>query len=1281
MPLTPEEKKQRVIAAGLNPDEYTFVEDTRVDPEIEKVFNEQNAPIATNVPQHGGAGEAFGKSFLRSLVPTGGAMGGMAAAARLPIPHPIGKGIAILGGGLLGSLLGGAAQKPVIKAVQGEEGYNKGLENLHNLQQQHPFAGGLGEVAPMLPFMGPSGLGTGLKGLSKIIGLNPATVSGAEKAAMGNMALGPGLGAGVEASRELVQDDKMSPARIAAYGLGGLATMTPTKLGARMLGEGSPIQRFEDSSVGRLPEGKREYIDPVPENVVPKEEAIAKPKVELTPQDPEVAKELQGKEVKPSLVNDQNPVVKSGEPENRVSLPGEEEINPDPTEKFYQPAKAEPYDSASTTPEQQRLATKRGVDLTQQPEIISDITGRQARGVAIPAERRAIVSDIATPDTGYHEVGHNYLADLKRSKNPRDVEFYNAGIKAAGTEEKLAQALGERSVVAENRPLRTWVDDALQNVKRVTKLGTADDVKLLTRRFRDDRPFVESPELHGDIKNVQRLYSEDLGGAGGSSHSADKKEPSKGLGPLTSTVDRIAEKGPAGQKVAKAIEATEIENRNLNGKITNSFIEHAKKIKDKEGAARYIWESRYGTPKVILNAADKALIDGPINKTYKLVHEEQRINGPLINSREAIDNPNLKGPSGVSKDVLDTIINKPENHVRRQALKKDFIEHQIKFDPEVKGDAAKAEDLFKSFLAGFSPAQNGSTSHFNALRKAEGIGIPWSWMEKDPVKLLQRYGSRVSRDLSYYRNIENNKEVSALFGLSKEEGIEPFTGREISSANKRLIGEHTADENLYSAVEHFVRGLILGPLTGVKNTVSTFAQVLPYVPARDIPKIAEAFRYIKQGFADSMDKGVNRHSITSLESGVTEGGIGKVAETLRNLGDGIRKYTGANAIEQWTRAHNMALGEIMTRASWGRAAKGDIEGVKFLNQFAPGMNPKTTALTDDIVKEAAARFVERVQGTYGSRGLPSFLLEPSSPWYWLMSLSKWSVEKGNVIKQDVINPALTGKDFGPLIRYTLGGLATGELVREMTTAINGGKKAQTPDIKEIQATGNQVDDWAFKSFELANLAGLGGIISDIAGKVGAAAQNNKVSGYTIPSVEIAQDTFAEIKGAINAIREGQNPVEILLELGNNILTDNIQALRLAHNQTHPEEIDRLNKYRDMRVHGKLEGKNIPAMDRQPDRYTGKAEKDFKRATSQEAAREIYNRELQPKLSALTPSEQKEAKQGLKRNSYQTVPEKRVERESYLNYISQTQGEGAAKDLLADKRRQDLVNRKKRELLR
>lgn len=1326
MPLTPEEKYKKVVEAGLDPNEYTIQEDGGVDSSSAEGYFPRYTPPAEEVtptPKTSTLG-AFGSGIAQSLLPTAASLQGVRLGMKIPGP-PIVKGIGAIASGLGAGYLANKVQSGAMDKFL-PEGVK---EMLAQQQEEHGLASLAGELLPGFGVAGPGGI---VSEIGKIF--TPATIS---KAKLGQAAIGSALQTGMEGYREYKEGKGFDPLKLGISAVAGAAQNEPTRLGRKMLGlpgvEVPPVETYVPP-VKETPKPVVETPITKPPIDVTQQEGIEN-----------LRRELQGQQVKPSLETDQSEVVKQGQPPNRPQVeedytpdPTEKFYQEDEgvTRKVPSPGlthtlpnglessepimslhdegdvrtikdreavkkgrmfveKGPQYDpitgkrilseagpGEALTEEQlntyNELANKRNVKLEKEQGIISEVTGREARGYAIPEDRVARINPrIATVDTPAHEVGHNYIRDLRDSSSVTDREFYNKGIRIAGSEEALVEALGKRVSEIESSPLKTWLQDASNYIGSKVGLAEEDVSRGLARRLRDDRPFNESPEFKQLTDKVNKLYSEGTTVGESSREEKSKGTSSFNLGFLKPVVDKIREFSPV---AAKAVENTEIENRQLNGKITNSFVENAGKIKDKENAVKYIWESRYGNPnRVILNPQDRALIDGPINKTYRLVHEEQRANGPLIEGRQAIDNPNLKGPNIISQKTLDTLINKPQSSADRMKLVNDFVEHQIK---HFKVTAEQARENFNSLLRGFSPAgEKNTTAAFNALRKAEGFGIPWSWMEKDPVKLFQRYGNRVARDLAYYRNIENNPEVSALFGHTSKDGVEPVVNNSIQVAQRRLTGQHTTSETTYNAIEHFVRSLLLGPVTGVKNTISTLGQILPYVSVKDLPKIAEAFAQIKRGFKDSMDTGVNRHSITSLETGDLGGGLGRFSENLKALGDIIRKYTGANAIEQWTRAHNMALGELLTESYWGRAAKGDINARKFLRMFAPEGETldfrSLGNLPDSVKLETAARFVERVQGTYGLRGLPSFLLEPTSPVFWFMSLAKWSTEKANVITKDVVNPALKG-DFAPLLKYSLGGLLTGEAIRSIGEELMN-KKTNTPDIKETIEKGD-VSDYVYKLFELSSLAGLGGIYSDLAKLGGDLGKGYSTRGYNIPSAEIAKDITTEIGNASQAISEGQRPLDVVMKLVTNIITDNVQAIRMVSNQAHPEEMERADRFRDKRMYDKLSGKNVPAPEGRTDRYGGMAEREFKRAKTTEKAQEVYNKDIKPKLQTLPKEDRKREVSNLKRNSYQTVPADRKEAEQYYQYIRRTQGVDAMVKLKKDKEEQDRVNRRKSQMV-
>lgn len=955
--------------------------------------------------------------------------------------------------------------------------------------------------------------------------------------------------------------------------------------------------------------------------------------------------------------------------------------------------KLQPLATATDRAKAHELAAKRNIHLTETDEVIPHPkTTEPVRGFSVPEKRIATLTETATKDTGIHETGHQHFADLRSSKDPKDRAFVQRLNRLTNyNEERIMELTGNRGVEVQNAQLKSWLQDFWSGVK--TSVGKGDEqdaVNLFTRRTLQDRPFDESPELWEGVpsKGVDdRKFA--VGGGRTTSNSEDKAD-SAFLEIFKSTVDRIKDKGHA--EAAGAYEKFERDNTRLRGDITYPLTRDAKLLKNHDEVSRYIWDSYYGEgSKTKINLADKKIIDTKIHPTLVKAHDIQRAKGPKVDGRNAKDNPDYRGSLMPSNEVIDIVINKPISDKKRQELIDIFIKHQLDRNPEIKTQE-QSEQFLEDYLRGFAAARVGSTAQFNAARKAQGFGIPYEWMEKNPVKLFERYGNRMARDIAFHDNIESKPRIRSMFNVLDENnknptiGVQAVLGDDIKTAYRRVTGEHTTNETLYNNVEHFFRSMFLGPVTGVKNLTGTVQQILPYVETKDLVQgLTHSIRHIKKGIAEGFEKGVIRDSITALEVGGKEVMGSSFGESLSNLGDIIRKYTGSNFLEQVSRGQTMAFGEFAVPLNFTRAKTGDIGARRFMKKFAPEIDYlKQKSISPEEIKEASARLVERVQGTYDGRGLPPTLLEPSSPLYWAFSLSKWSIEKSNVIKQDVINPALDEGDYGPLMRYLLGGLVTGVVIDTITDAAFGKKKVQ-PSIREIMSDG-EMDDAAVKVAQLWQYAGLAGIMSDIVYQ-GA----SRVKGYkgqevgTLPAFDITKDVAQNVLNASKAVVEGENEFQVALQLANDVIFQNVQALRmlkgLSSHVVENETLERGNKMRDMKTHRHLKDKPVTESPDGVNYYRGLNSRRFKRSETLEEAKEIFEEDIKPSFEGLTPQEKMKKIESLRQNDYATIPEDYKESQEYIAFIKRTQGEEAAKILQEDKRRQDLVNARKKGLVR
>lgn len=991
-------------------------------------------------------------------------------------------------------------------------------------------------------------------------------------------------------------------------------------------------------------------------------------------------------------------------------------------DNFYQPEKpAQPKPNLATDEDRafaRELASKRGAALVETNEQIPHPEGGFARGDYNPTSRIARLTAGATRDTAPHELGgHTLMEDLRTSQYPADRNAYNAGVKIAGSREALAEAIGKRIVDVNDAPLKSWLQDFWSNTKRLTRIASDEDmVNHLARRARDDRPYVESPELwndkvrakldpEGKLTTAPKPATDDTTPEGDTLYSepgtgAPKKELSSSfIKQLESPINKLESYG-AGTPEHKAAGAARKfleEKRIYEGRFRNSGHELLGKIQEPEKFMQYRWEKRFneGKSDIKLSPHDQAISDRLQSELLVPIHDEQRAIGRLVmGERAAKDNPHYT-PTPVSQDVIRVFHDTSKNPTLAAKLREDYIAHELKYDPEMpklapEARRAKAEASLDSYLRNLNEPHVKGTPEFAAVNTAEGHGLPYSWIEKNPQRMWDRYAERVSRDFAYHKAVAQDPEAKIIYNISDRygnkitdtKGIKPVTDPALQTLKKMMTGNFEGRNASYQAAESLVRSGLLGVASGVYNHVSGYSQMAPYIPAKDLPNIVTAWKDYAKGLADSFEMGVNRHSTLDIE--VKDVGPGYWTDRMRGWANNLRKWQGANFIEQSTRGYHMAVGELQAQTSWARIrnSRAGKEDHKFMQMFGEkGVDYKSTPITANDIKKIAAKFVERVQGTYDERGLPSGLVIPNSPLYWMMSLSKWSVERSNIVKQDIINPILKDMDFGPALKYLLGTTLTGAAIAEIKQLFSN-RKSQTPNLTELIEEGG-MDDWAHKFAEVNNYASFGGIVGD-----GIMLLANKAKGYRnrdmggLPALEAVQETAKGLGDAVEAWHNGEPFLNTFLNFAIDTVVNNVQAARiLAAHTTKRGDLADADKRRDLDVHKRLSGQDVPpAGTYTGNKYDRASYKDFKHAKSMDEAKQILDEKIKPRLENLSKDDRKKEIENLKRNSYQTIPSDPKESRAYLDFIKRTQGEKSALELRQEKRAQDLLNRRKSRLI-
>jgi len=667
--------------------------------------------------------------------------------------------------------------------------------------------------------------------------------------------------------------------------------------------------------------------------------------------------------------------------------------------------------------------------------------------------------------------------------------------------------------------------------------------------------------------------------------------------------------------------------------------------------------------------------------------------GLLIDNRAAGTNENYQ-PDMLNEQTIDLFVSRPNSPEALYAVNRwaeyvaEHSEGEISFS-----EARKHINDYIDAIGG--KTDNYKAVNFGAIRKAQGYGLPDELRELDPLKTLSRYGSRAASDLAMFQELESKPAIAAALKIPN-----PNTGKipdhpnaemrysaqkEVRNAMKWVMNDFgntlSKSQPHVNAFVRLVHNSLLGGATGLRDLASVPVNMIPYIHSfSDLSTALHGMVNFREHAADALRSGAKQPNLDLVQFNTILDSTSRGLDLMHKAATAMRKWQGREALENLSRDIVFAAGKELALTHIEGARNGNRNSEKFIEKFGKGTEGKTG---EEVANIMAANFTERNQGTYGGRGLPVGIVESQfAPFF---SLQKWGIEKANVIFQDVFKPALAGENYVPLLTYSLGTILTGAAIQEMNKLLMG-RKPQDPDIKEALAKG---DAKAYAQ-ELATLMQLGSF-SGIVGDVMKASVDASVRGKTsrnvvsFPTYTAVADTGEKLTDMAEAIRQGENPWEVIKMFSIDMLSQNIQNVRALVNHTvKNRDLERSDKFRDRRIYNELEGKpagEIPKMNR----YLGIEERKFKQASTPAEILELLPQVLaKAKRQAKgNPEKLRQAIVSLKGNSYQTMPsptDSPYEFRAYYDYLVKTQGKTEADKRVKDYLMQRMLNQRKSRLL-
>lgn len=633
-------------------------------------------------------------------------------------------------------------------------------------------------------------------------------------------------------------------------------------------------------------------------------------------------------------------------------------------------------------------------------------------------------------------------------------------------------------------------------------------------------------------------------------------------------------------------------------------------------------------------------------------------------------------PNLMSRKASRVIAETPDSPEAMQ-MHKDFIEYNMK-----KGGMteAEAEDKWALLKGGYAQQKAQLAQQFGPIDKLAGVGLPRSMRETNLFDIMSRFNRRYARRLAYHEAIERNQAASdALFN--------PKNGLEANQATKNVLediyGVREHNEDIRRAATGIIRAGMIGTLAGVKDFTTNMVLGMQHMDMdQPIPSLIHAFETAKENYRKAQDTGVVRYNFAGVEQG--EGGFTDVIHWLDRARDIANTVQGRALLENGARTIAMGQGQFLAREALHALANKKLTAQKrkFLDDFVPNWeNYKTTAAPAAVITEAAARFVESVQGTYDYRGLPSIAMKGTLAPY--LSLARWNIEKFNNFMQHTIEPARNG-NWTPLLMSTVGMLIGGAAVEQIVELAQH-KKSKLPELSEIEAA-KEEEQWKLAGYKLAgyaSMSGYAGVLADVA-KIGIdTAYKNRVNTYNNPLIEGLTTATEDVGQLAEAI--AKNDVASVTSIIGTFLEDFSQTYRVANAQLNPEKQkanERSDKYRDLKLFNMGQGNDLAdSGDTRPNPFLSPETKQFKQTGDVEEAKKLGKELIAKAVKKANgdPEVLMAELSKLKHNSYQTMPSPDTlpaKFIKYYNWLVKTQGQAKADEVKADYIRQNALNRAK-----
>lgn len=481
-------------------------------------------------------------------------------------------------------------------------------------------------------------------------------------------------------------------------------------------------------------------------------------------------------------------------------------------------------------------------------------------------------------------------------------------------------------------------------------------------------------------------------------------------------------------------------------------------------------------------------------------------------------------------------------------------------------DPVEAENYLRRYLARVMNEQGGANVEFAALtRGARPYGLPPSLREIDPLRALERYANRWSRDVARHETIASNPAAAHFFGLTPDaQGNRAVMSTEVQAARKYLYGNLTPQAatnrtlaNIPSA-QRFVSAALIGPMTATRNILSTISQNATALSIPELLTVPMRYARLIGDWADTWQRAAQMNVVRPDNDRYTFGADVDIAtrmgQNLQRAAGAMRRMTGTEFLETLDRLLTYSVGEGKFDLYRPLLDANDPDAQAFFRMYGAAVD---TAEPIDMQRaKVAANYTRAIQTSYDAEDLPRLMLSNRGAAYGLR-LQRWGVSNLNRLRERVFRPAREG-NYLPLITYlgAVFGISV-PLIEKFNEMVRG--KDRRPTSKEIETVSEDPEiEKLLNVMELADTGSLFGILGTFAG---ATAENIRGGNRALVSEPLTTSTIDAAVGLgrlATALIEGEDPLKSTLMFMDEQVLRKIQALRPLLEQDEMRE-DKRNK--------------------------------------------------------------------------------------------------------------------------